>query len=167
MTYKPILSLDFDGVIHSYTSGWKGARIVADPPVDGALDFMTQAMESFRVAVFSSRSHAWGGRRAMKWWLRTHAGAEILRLVEDDGVESWRAKDKSDGILYWWHEACTNTIEPFEHVVDDAARRFVKAVEWPLFKPAASVGLDDRVKTFTGVWPSMENLRSFKPWNKR
>ena len=24
---KPILCLDFDGVLHSYTSGWRGARI--------------------------------------------------------------------------------------------------------------------------------------------
>ena len=40
---KPILCLDFDGVIHSYTSGWKGARIILDPPVPGALDFILAA----------------------------------------------------------------------------------------------------------------------------
>ena len=28
---KPILCLDFDGVIHSYISGWKGADVIPDP----------------------------------------------------------------------------------------------------------------------------------------
>jgi hypothetical protein len=32
---KPILCLDFDGVLHSYTSGWKGAAVIPDPPVPG------------------------------------------------------------------------------------------------------------------------------------
>ena len=36
---KTIL-LDFDGVIHSYTSGWKGAGVIPDPPVPGAIDFL-------------------------------------------------------------------------------------------------------------------------------
>jgi hypothetical protein len=31
---KPILCLDFDGVIHSYSSGWKGADVIPDPPVE-------------------------------------------------------------------------------------------------------------------------------------
>lgn len=30
-----VISFDFDGVIHSYTSGWKGADIIPDVPVKG------------------------------------------------------------------------------------------------------------------------------------
>ena len=65
----PILCLDFDGVLHSYTSGWKGADVIPDPPVPGALPFLLEAVQHFRVAIFSSRSHQPGGRRAMREWL--------------------------------------------------------------------------------------------------
>ena len=67
---KPILCLDFDGVIHSYTSGWKGAVVIPDPPVEGAIDFIMSALEHFEVHIFSSRSNQAGGVRAMRAWLQ-------------------------------------------------------------------------------------------------
>jgi hypothetical protein len=63
---KPILCLDFDGVIHSYSSGWKGASVIPDPPVAGAMEFIRSALDHFRVAIFSSRSNQPGGLQAMK-----------------------------------------------------------------------------------------------------
>ena len=39
--------------------------------------------------------------------------------------------------------------------------------KFPETKPPAFVGIDDRVLTFEGEWPSMEQLLAFKPWNKR
>jgi len=69
---KPILCLDFDGVIHSYTSGWKGADVVPDPPVPGAMCFIWDASEQFTVAIHSSRSAQPGGVKAMRSWLERH-----------------------------------------------------------------------------------------------
>lgn len=63
---KPILNLDFDGVLHSYTSGWQGAHIVGDPPVPGAAAFLIAAVKAFDVHIFSSRSHQAGGKEAMR-----------------------------------------------------------------------------------------------------
>lgn len=65
---KPILCLDFDGVLHSYKSGWQGAGVIADPPVPGAVEFVQAALQSFQVAVFSSRSNSAEGRAAMQAW---------------------------------------------------------------------------------------------------
>jgi hypothetical protein len=72
---KPILCLDFDGVVHLYESGWKGADVIPDPPVDGALTFLAQALEHFDVVIYSSRSSTSEGLAAMQVWLKHHAGA--------------------------------------------------------------------------------------------
>ena len=69
---KPILCLDFDGVIHSYTSGWKGADEIPDPPVPGAIDFIERALDHFKVMIYSSRSGQPDGIYAMRKWLRQH-----------------------------------------------------------------------------------------------
>ncbi len=66
---KPILCLDFDGVIHSYTSGWKGPDVIPDEPVPGAIDFIISAASKFQVHIFSSRSMVAEGRLAMRSWL--------------------------------------------------------------------------------------------------
>jgi hypothetical protein len=72
---KPILCLDFDGVVHSYTSGWKGARSIPDPPVEGAIEFIADAlMAGWDVAIHSSRARYFGGITAMRNWLRHHSG---------------------------------------------------------------------------------------------
>jgi hypothetical protein len=70
---KPILSVDFDGVVHSYTSGWRGPNIISDPPVPGALDFLRNATEYFRVCIFSTRSNSPEGIDAMQAWLYDEA----------------------------------------------------------------------------------------------
>lgn len=69
---KPILCLDFDGVLHSYRSGWKGATIIPDPPVPGAELFVREASEYFSVQVYSSRSATPDGRLAMRQWTEQH-----------------------------------------------------------------------------------------------
>lgn len=80
---KPILCLDFDGVIHSYSSGWKGADVIPDPPVPGAIAFMREAVKHFRVAIFSSRSNQPGGLDAMIRWVGEYVARERLSDDED------------------------------------------------------------------------------------
>lgn len=122
---KPILCLDFDGVCHSYTSGWKGAAVIPDPPVDGMWKFLREAAEVFEINIFSSRSHQDGGLAAMREWFVGHAetaGDRVLATMD---------------------------------------------MRFPLEKPPALVGIDDRVIQFTGEWPSVTMLYNFKPWNAK
>jgi len=76
MRKKPVLSVDFDGVIHSYKSGWQGALTISDPPTPGALEFLKRATDSFEINIYSSRSHVAGGIDAMKAWLWREAEKE-------------------------------------------------------------------------------------------
>lgn len=84
---KPILCLDFDGVIHSYTSGWQGAGVCADLPTDGCLEFLHEATRHFRVMVYSSRSKSFAGRRAMKRYMRQHF--DLMLAMSPDHEHDW------------------------------------------------------------------------------
>lgn len=84
MKSKKIICVDFDGVLHSYKSGWKGADRIPDPPVAGdsiwsnAIDWLEDmiAYPEFIICIFSSRSHYFSGRQAMKKWLRKYGLCE-------------------------------------------------------------------------------------------
>ncbi len=91
---KPILCMDFDGVIHSYTSGWQGADVIPDPPVKGALEFLEKATEYFEVHIFSSRSHQAGGIEAMENWLWKQVTGEDYGPDETIVVPVWVLKIK-------------------------------------------------------------------------
>jgi hypothetical protein len=74
---KPILCVDFDGVVHSYASGWQGIDKIPDPPVPGALAWLMAATEHFDVQIYSSRSKQDVGRWAMYRWFCDHAEREF------------------------------------------------------------------------------------------
>lgn len=79
-TKKKIILVDFDGVLHSYTSGWKGAEITPDLPVPGAIEWLRRMLRDgrFRVCIYSSRSRQAGGVDAMREWLLRHGVAEAF-----------------------------------------------------------------------------------------
>lgn len=98
---NPIICVDFDGVIHSYKSGWKGADVIPDPPVEGALDWLRDHLpipESISCmgppyigpepVIYSARSSQRGGIKAMKEWFIKHGmhqayfSDDILRFPE-------------------------------------------------------------------------------------
>lgn len=68
MRQKPILCVDFDGVVHSYTTPWTNEFTIHDPPVLGALAWLWKATEWFNVNIYSSRSNSEEGISAMIFW---------------------------------------------------------------------------------------------------
>ncbi len=69
-TKKPILCVDFDGVIHSYKSGWKGVNVIPDPPNEGAIEWLKTVVDKFSLRIFSARCNDTAGIAAMIGWFR-------------------------------------------------------------------------------------------------
>jgi len=113
------LCVDFDGVLHHYTSAWTSPVVIPDPPVPGALEWLDEVCEAFTVHVFSVRSTWPGAIQAMRDWFEFH------------GFDSDR-------------------------------------LSFPVEKPYSRMYIDDRGYHFTGDnFPSVEEMKSFVPWNKR
>jgi len=66
---KKSIVLDFDGVLHSYTSKYRFPWVIPDPPVDGAMQFLQEAARKFTVRIYSTRSSNEQGLIAMKNWI--------------------------------------------------------------------------------------------------
>ena len=67
--------LDFDGVLNQYDSGWQGADVITDEPVEGALEALYGWLnDGLSLAIYSARSGQIGGIPAMRKWLSKHDG---------------------------------------------------------------------------------------------
>lgn len=64
---------DFDGVIHSYTSGWKGATNIPDMPVQGIEGALKEIHDAgYEIVVVSTRCAHFGGEMAIEGWLESY-----------------------------------------------------------------------------------------------
>lgn len=67
---KKTVVFDFDGVIHSYSSGWKGHNVIPDAPVKGIKEVINCIRRiGYKVVVVSSRCSKPEGIKAIKIWL--------------------------------------------------------------------------------------------------
>jgi len=138
---NPIVCLDFDGVIHSYSSGWQGVAVVGDAVVPGAMAAILDYQKAgFDVAVYSSRSKDEDGVLAMK------------RAIFGWLVDEFTSRDVED--------------EFAPAIIATKAANVLADITFPAQKPPAFWSLDDRVGRFTGVFPSADYVKAFRPWNK-
>lgn len=73
---------DFDGVIHSYTSGWKGEDTVPDPPVPGIREALKEIHDAgYEVVVVSTRCATIKGHGAIEAWLYDNGLREYIDKV--------------------------------------------------------------------------------------
>lgn len=81
MTLRTV-AVDFDGVIHSYSSGWTGYE-PKDDPEPGALGFILGLQaQGYEVVIMSARAHNEEGVKQTEEWLKRH-GFPNLRVTNE------------------------------------------------------------------------------------
>lgn len=89
---KKTVVFDFDGVIHSYISGWKGPIVIPDPPVAGIRDALKEIHEAgYEVVIVSTRCAYVSGKKAIEKWLDEYMMSEFVDKV---------CKEKPPAIVY-------------------------------------------------------------------
>lgn len=93
-TSRKTIAVDFDGVIHSYISGWQGEVNIHDPATPGAIEFLRRAVDRFEVKIYSTRAKSEPARQAMRAYL-LKAGADDALL---DAIEI--TNEKPPAVVY-------------------------------------------------------------------
>lgn len=79
---KPTVVFDFDGVIHSYRSGWKGTAVIPDPPVPGIKQVIEDLRSDHEVVIVSTRCATSEGRHAILYYLKKY-GIEVDAVLAE------------------------------------------------------------------------------------
>lgn len=107
MDNRPSVLVDFDGVIHSYKSGWQGSHLIPDDPVPGAVEWLETLSQHFKVIIFSTRANDIQGEAA------------IVNAIERWCIGLW------GGIPDWVNFlTVTSEKKPAVVIIDDRAIRF-------------------------------------------
>lgn len=87
------ICFDFDGVIHCYTSGWKGTGCIPDGPVPGIKELIAKLRANgFQVVVSSARFRGEGGvvavtQKLVEWGIEVdglHERKPMASIYIDD-----------------------------------------------------------------------------------
>ena len=106
-TKRLTICLDFDGVIHSYQSGWQGAGVVSDPPIHNVDAAIRRLKKDYRVVVHSARCNTEEGRTAIANWLAKHQ-IEVDEVCEHKPQAHVYVDDRAVQFSGDWDETIAN-----------------------------------------------------------
>lgn len=83
--FRPIVSLDFDGTIHSYEHGWQGG-VIYGTLTPGFVEWAISVSRRCQLVIYSSRSATEEGVAAMKAWLERQLAERMMPHEADEFI---------------------------------------------------------------------------------
>jgi hypothetical protein len=129
---KPNIVFDFDGVIHSYKSGWKGNNVIPDEPVRGIKEAIEDLRKDHKVVVVSTRCAQPGGIKAIKKYLKdndievddvTDKKPPAIAYIDDNGInfdgDASSLPSKVRGFKSWLKKASEYEMELYKQAAGE------------------------------------------------
>ena len=105
---RKTICLDFDGVIHSYASGWKGITNIPDAPTIGCYSALKGMIDNgWEVVIHSTRCRSWKGRRAVRKWMQKY-NLPSLKVVKHKPPAFVTLDDRAITFNGNWADAITD-----------------------------------------------------------
>jgi len=113
---KNAIAIDFDGVIHKYSEGWKDGTIY-DDPVEGAQSALMKLKTDYWVYIFTSRDvpDVVNWMNSPKFWGNGEMGFRTIAMPE--GTRFWQGSKFGE-------VAVSNRKLPAIYYIDDRGIRF-------------------------------------------
>lgn len=95
---KDVIAVDFDGVIHGYSDGWKDGTIY-DAPVAGVQEALKLLQDKYKLVIFSTRNHD----RTIKGEKQSNQVEEMRGYMEEHDIpfdEIYQGNGKPIAKLY-------------------------------------------------------------------
>ena len=81
------IGVDFDGVCHAYSKGWRDGTIY-DDPVPGTFEALAGLMSTYSVFIFTARTDL----QEVAGWVEARSG--IRCLVDDGNIGFWTDRNR-------------------------------------------------------------------------
>lgn len=152
MSKKLRIAVDFDGVIHAYTSKWTTPDEISDAPVEGAFAWLRELLAAGHAVVIYS----------CRFTTRFNAVAGLFVLNDEDA--SPNGMDSTDEELAERVHAMNNWFAIYDG--EDICADLNFHIFTGQGKPHANVYVDDRGFRFEGTFPTLAQLAALNTtWN--
>ncbi|MDR1219703.1 MAG: hypothetical protein LBK73_08860 [Treponema sp.] len=116
-TGEKVVAVDFDGVINSYISGWKGPTETDAPVLSAAESLKTLYNRGYKVIIFSTRANTQEGIDTIREYLRKHTEnnelADTIEVTDQKPIADMYIDDRAIPFNGDWEETLKR-IEEFK-----------------------------------------------------
>lgn len=82
-------------------------------------------------------------------------------------VQIYSSRSNQPGGIMAMYDWLDEELKRYWADMPEVGAKVLSRIKFPKDKPQAEVILDDRAVTFNGIYPDIDELLAFKPWNKQ